>query len=1155
MFESLKTRKSVDSPLIESLRSKKSGDMSSPVVLPSIYGSHEAKALSPTKDISPEGKMNASVRNLRYELMQLRNRAVIEMNQRDSEIDYLKKEIGVLKAQIERQRIAMKEKERALTVTQRNELLLTKVQQQSSTQSELEIRRLARRLKESQDTSRTVLASATEAVELSKKERNALAGTLALLAQQALGGENASTEDVQRDMSSVLVEQGNVIPRTAKVWLSLIYETDGSGRLVSPSHMSEAVHSGGRGGGKAVVPHPLEKDGSRAVAALVWQVSRLWKQRGEYRMRSLEATGHCRQMQSILDSMSSDFIMFHLMMDRIKSEATRLSVHLDLPSLAEALGQLDRSRAEDGPIKLACDRLAMVPVIMQELAEAVILAREELRVMRGETSVEDHDVLERQVHAVEKYRDQLRVIYGSAERLDTAAIKQMLSAPEVMDPPRIVPPLALPHDGPSRPPAVIPGVMGDSTSPKAKLSTSRQPAAAINEDVNPAAAINEDVNPAAAINEDVNPAAAINEDVNPAAAINEDVNPAAAINEDVNPAAAINEDVNPAAAINEDVNPAAAINEDVNPAAAINEDVNPAAAINEDVNPAAAQKQALVSTSGTYAVASGIQTEANSANAIESLLLAVSSAPAVNRHVEGGVGTLVGDEVPKEGSVKESVDLVANVEAAPAAQLLSRPGSSAVLIAPEQLQGHVDEERDEHAEVLNDVRVVAEEVEEGPLQVAEEVGNEFEPTQVVDGSEEVHHEQDIIDEEVEPLPEGVEGEFELVAEDMRGELRYESMGVGEDEHNEAAEPLEVEPDGTASQGVEEEGLNNISMVPELGSNVFEGYSAEGTMVAKGSTSQHESEIPSADMTVMATSDAMHATLVDDRLMPLPGSAGVQEDGGISEDVAEAEDGALEEKRSAVLHVVVSEVGVVQAEGLGLHIKSVPHNGQGKPGAPELVDDLGHVSGRGEKVQDAAGATNEVEETSGVEQALSRGAEHELDHAAEHNPQLGSEAVLMSSDHVHEGQIEGSSGFLVAVEPGFEDEPIAENHDHALGSEEPMTPPEGLHDPEQQGLGTLDGHFEEEEEARSSAAEAKYDSDDFELEQLAGMDMVPEGEEEVEASPEDTQQVEMHESMMDEQALHLQPDEELEEAAAAFAVSNNEGHDRVAEEESEAIDDS
>ena len=79
-------------------------------------------------------------------------------------------------------------------------------------------------------------------------------------------------------MDAAYAEGKEAVPRGARAWLSLTYEADSSGELVSPSAPSGAIPTAtglrltGTSGSKK--PRPFDGDGSRAVAALAWQVRR-----------------------------------------------------------------------------------------------------------------------------------------------------------------------------------------------------------------------------------------------------------------------------------------------------------------------------------------------------------------------------------------------------------------------------------------------------------------------------------------------------------------------------------------------------------------------------------------------------------------------------------------------------------------------------------------------------------------------------------------------------------------------------------------------------------------------------------------------------------------------------------------------------------------
>ena len=93
-----------------------------------------------------------------------------------------------------------------------------------------------------------------------------------------LGGDLGSTEETQRDFEAAFAEGKETVPRGARAWLSLTYEADPSGELVSPSTLSGATPTavGLRltGTSASKKPRPFDGDGSRAVAALAWQVRR-----------------------------------------------------------------------------------------------------------------------------------------------------------------------------------------------------------------------------------------------------------------------------------------------------------------------------------------------------------------------------------------------------------------------------------------------------------------------------------------------------------------------------------------------------------------------------------------------------------------------------------------------------------------------------------------------------------------------------------------------------------------------------------------------------------------------------------------------------------------------------------------------------------------
>ncbi len=261
-----------------------------------------------------------------------------------------------------------------------------------------------------------------------------------MLAQQSLGGGLSSSEETQRDLSAVLAATGEMLPRTSKVWMGMQFEADASGKLVAPSSRKEAASQAAHQGQPpqhGALPKMMDRDGSKAVAALVGQISRLWRGRAEYRAKSREYVGHLRRMQAVFYSCASDFAMFHLQMDRVRVEAARLAVQLSLPGLLEEISAREATVPVVGGapplVAAACDRMALVEVALRGLSEAVIAAREEAHQLRSLVPSapalardEAATAAARHVDLVSKYRDSLVSAYGSTMFLDTAAIAALI---------------------------------------------------------------------------------------------------------------------------------------------------------------------------------------------------------------------------------------------------------------------------------------------------------------------------------------------------------------------------------------------------------------------------------------------------------------------------------------------------------------------------------------------------------------------------------------------------------------------------------------------------------------------------------------------------------------------------------------------------------
>eukprot|EP00798_Chlamydomonas_sp_ICE-L_P022417 gene22417-29529_t len=336
------TRESVRDTNRESIRESNSqGSQGS--VLPSINGARRgvtAPGPAPgtmfrnTTTFNQTGlgtlRTDATLRNLRSELLSLRNRAAIEIQGRDSEILGLRKLVGEQRETIESMRDQMKKKNNALKDLVRVEDVQLRACSKVNSNADAKLKELTDRIRDMKKMHAKALDRARDQIEFAKKERNALCAAMASLANTALGGGEGDGADVQQDQQAAMAYAGENLSKNPSAWLGLKYHAHDGGQLANDG--GQLANDGGQlvsMSKKAGTPQrPFDNDGARAVETLSRQVARLWNGRANQKARAKEIADQLLKAQDVLDAINADFEVVNLMLDRVQEEGGRMSAML-----------------------------------------------------------------------------------------------------------------------------------------------------------------------------------------------------------------------------------------------------------------------------------------------------------------------------------------------------------------------------------------------------------------------------------------------------------------------------------------------------------------------------------------------------------------------------------------------------------------------------------------------------------------------------------------------------------------------------------------------------------------------------------------------------------------------------------------------------------
>jgi len=297
------------------------------------------------------------------------------MQQRDTEIEALRRSCQLQREHIEKQ----KKEILALELTLRDYRITDMDQQRAlykfNSNAESQLHRQRLQLASMQQAHEQAQERAQQQLAALRKEKAAMCLGLAAIAQQSIGGPDATAEELAADVEAAVADNCEPIPRNATAWSQLRFHLDDVGNL--------AIHN--RGPSSHL--RPFDRDGARAVAALCAQVARLFLQRTALRsrLRSLEEQNK--------KGVHAESLVLHDLLAELHGEVVRLSKICGQASTREeTVACQDTNDGDDGATTTTTSAssgqgMAAVQQVVSHMLLLLSAAhKEELAFRRGATS-------------------------------------------------------------------------------------------------------------------------------------------------------------------------------------------------------------------------------------------------------------------------------------------------------------------------------------------------------------------------------------------------------------------------------------------------------------------------------------------------------------------------------------------------------------------------------------------------------------------------------------------------------------------------------------------------------------------------------------------------------------------------------------------------